>query len=391
MLVISHLKRESLTFLCSWPPDYAVLSFLFIAAEMTPAPDIVSGQDQLQSRTIDWLRFLMAVAVVVLHTGIGGVDSPYPTYSTLCILLPRGICGLAVSCFFFISGFLFYSGLEKWNKTVWLEKMKRRIHSLLIPYVFWNLIAAGAIIAYGFLRARYGNGESRAIASSLREWGYWRIFWDCDKGMPLDYPLWFIRDLMMYVLATPIIYLLCKYLKIVGVVGMAALCFCFWYSHTGLFFFMTGAYFKINRFNLLAVFRNLRWPATALSIALLCMLPGFFRANPSTYRVIYDCFRIAGIVAVFSWVGRGFEAGVLRDHPFLKKSSFFIFAAHGILILDDFARFIMLHIVSGRGEFYYCCDLLFRPVIAVGICLFLFCLLNRLLPKTASVLTGSRS
>ena len=87
----------------------------------------------LESKVIDWLRFPMAAVVVLNHTGSLGGASPYPVYSTLCIIFPEAICRLAVPLFFLISGYLFFNGLEKWNKGLYLTKLKRRAKSLLVP------------------------------------------------------------------------------------------------------------------------------------------------------------------------------------------------------------------------------------------------------------------
>ncbi len=82
-----------------------------------------------------------------------------PVYSTLCILLPQGICRIAVPCFFLISGYLFFKKLEDWNLDMWKGKMVRRVHSLLIPYVLWNILAAILIMGYQYLRSRFGSLE----------------------------------------------------------------------------------------------------------------------------------------------------------------------------------------------------------------------------------------
>jgi hypothetical protein len=86
----------------------------------------------------------------------------------------------------------------------------------------------------------------------------------------------------------------------------------------------------------------------------------------------------------------GIRQGSLHVYPFLARSSFFIFASHAILILDDISKFILLQITSSRGDLFYCCDLLFRPMMAIAFCLGLFYLLNRWLPSVARVLTGAR-
>ena len=162
--------------------------------------------DKLLLRTIDWLRFALAANVVLLHTGALGAASSYPIYSKLCILFSQGVCRLAVPIFFFISGLLFFKGLETWDYSIWKLKIKHRLYSLVLPYLLWNIIAAICIISYFLLRARIGSIDPIPVSTFWKDWGGFRLFWNCDKGMPLDFPLWFIRNLTIFVALTPLIY-----------------------------------------------------------------------------------------------------------------------------------------------------------------------------------------
>lgn len=349
--------------------------------------------DALQSRTISYLRFLMAFAVVLLHASNAGAKGDLPVYSTMCILLGEGLCRIAVPCFFLISGYLFFKNLEHWNWSVWGTKLRRRVHTLLIPYLLWNVLAAVLIYGYHWLRIRVGNGEPEALAAITSQWGPggWRILWDCEKGMPLDYPLWFIRNLIFYTLATPLIYAFCKYLKGAGILLLGILLFGFLHWQENLFFYAAGAWLSLSGRNMLTAFHRFRWPAAALSLILLCCLPWAYRHDPTAYYYLLKSFILCGCVAAFALTGSGLRRGVLHDHPFLTRSAFFIFAAHGILILDDIARYVMLHLTASRDEFYYCADVVVRTVVTIALCLVLYRVLERFFPRLGNVLTGAKS
>jgi len=345
-----------------------------------------------QSSVIDWLRFSMAVAVVLLHADAHG-DPSLPVYTTLCILFPQGICRIAVPCFFLISGYLFFKKLERWDWAVWKGKMIRRVHSLLIPYILWNIIAAIAFLSYQYLRSRFGSLEAQDYTyfPSQWGWGWWKIFWNVgDTGMPLDLPLWFVRNLIIYTIATPLIYAMCRYLKGVGVLALAILLFVVLNAQKGLWFYTFGAWLSINGKDLVNTIYPWRWPAALISIAILCVLPYTYNTHFPVYQHLLDLFTISGCVCALALTSMGIKHGLFHVHPFLTKSAFFIFAAHGILILGDFAKYFMLHITPVRNDLYYCCDLFFRPVLAVLICLGLFYILNRWTPKLSRILIGAR-
>jgi len=347
--------------------------------------------DKLLSKTIDWLRFVLAASVVLLHTGSLGADSSYPVYSKLCILFPQGICRLAVPIFFFISGFLFFKGLETWDSSIWKKKIKHRFYSLVLPYLLWNIIAAICIISYSLLRTRIGSLEPIPISTFWKDWGGFRLFWNCDKGMPLDYPLWFIRNLTIFVALTPLIYICIRKTHCCIVVLISILHF--WGLSSaleGLLFFTTGAFFSIKRVDVLKLFHIFRLPAFILSIFFLIGLIPTYKDYPEIYRICKGLFVIFGSIATFNIVSRGISNNILKVNPFLANMSFFIFASHGILILHDFARYIILHILPGEGEWWYCIELFLRPCIAIGICIVIYVFLNKLSPTLLSILNGHR-
>lgn len=344
-----------------------------------------------QSVVIEWLRFSMTVAVVVLHASSMHTDPSLPVYSTLCVLFPQGICRVAVPCFFLISGFLFFKNLESWNWDTWKTKLVRRVHSLLIPYLLWNILAAILFLSYQYLRYRFGSLAASDSTYTPSQWGWMRIFWNVNgTGMPLDYPLWFVRDLIIYIIATPLIHAICRNLKGIGILALAVLLFIVLDTQKGLWFFTCGAWLSINRKDLVLYVYPLRWPAAFITIAILCLLPYTYKTQFSMYQHLLDLFTVCGCVCAFAVTSMGIKYGVFHMRPFLAKSSFFIFAAHGVLILDDFAKYFMLHITTSRNDLYYCCDLLFRPLIAILICLGLYYILNRFVPRFTSLLTGAR-
>ena len=93
--------------------------------------------------------------------------------------------------------------------------------------------------------------------------------------------------------------------------------------------------------------------------------------------------------AILSKAQGAVEKGA-KVKPLLVRSSFFIFAAHNILILHDFSHWVILHLLPFQGEWMECVDLFLRPTIAVLTCLLLYIIMEKLTPKTLTLLTGGR-
>lgn len=329
----------------------------------------------------------MAALVVLLHTAALGVGSTHPVYSTLCIALGRGICRVAVPCFFLISGYLFFSKLEdQWDTRIWLDKLKKRVRTLLIPYLLWNLIAALAIWGYHWLFARmHGETYPALFDSIIQAQG----LWDASGGLPFDGPLWFIRYLMIFVLAAPLFWFFIKYFRGWGILVLSLVFIAIGFIPEGVVFFAAGAWFKMEKKNMLEAFDHWKYGVFILSALSLIALTLTFRNHLELYRISSSVFILSGTAAFFLLAGMRVEKGAALP-PLLVHSSFFIFAAHNILILHDFSHWIILHLLPFQGEWVECVDLFLRPSIAVATCILLYKTMEWITPKTLSLLTGGR-
>lgn len=339
----------------------------------------------LTSRTIEWLRFPMAALVVLLHTGALGIHSAQPVYRTLSILTSGALCRLAVPCFFFVSGYLFFTKMQEWDWACYKGKLKKRVRTLLVPYLLWNVIAAALLYSYRSWRMRLDGLDPVSFIAQVKEWGGW---WDADVSF--DGPLWFIRHLMFLCLLAPLVWYLVKRWGLYWL-ALCSVALMFSSSFEGICTFSAGAYFQIHGKDLLGELRKVRVPAYIMSILLLAGIVLVYD-NSFLYVLFRGLFILFGIIAAFNLVSSALEGGSFKVRPFLGLSSFFIFAAHNILILHDVARWAVLHLIPGRGtELFNCIDLFLRPTIAVFVCLLLYWLMSRLMPRTMAVLTGGRT
>ena len=189
----------------------------------------VSPQSSILSQTITFLRLPLIVAVVYIHTNPGvsafGYDFPasgtgLPVYRLFQYVITEELARIAVPLFFFISGFLFFyrSGF---STRIYGQKLRKRARTLLVPYVLWN--AAFFLVmfcAQAFLHV------SPDKYPAIEEFGWldWlNIFWSYNGGMPASYQFWFVRDLMVAVLLSPVLYFIVKHLKAFGVFALGVL------------------------------------------------------------------------------------------------------------------------------------------------------------------------
>lgn len=168
----------------------------------------------IDSRIISFLRFPMIVGIVLIHSGvdIDGISS-YPLYE---YVVTRGIIGtitrVCVPLFFLISGYLFFCNIKRFDRLAYVAKLKKRGRSLLEPYLFYNALAICLFALMGFVRPELQSG----VVPPLSQWTpalFMSLFWDYGNNLPMVPQFWFVRNLMLIVLLSPVLYWLIKKTK----------------------------------------------------------------------------------------------------------------------------------------------------------------------------------
>lgn len=351
----------------------------------------------IQSKVIEWMRFPLAVAIVFLHCS----SSPYESdivYSFIRQYISVTLVGVAVPIFFFISGFLFFLNVDQFSKHVYFNKLKNRVRSLLIPYVLWNIIAA--LIPFLILSAIVvKNAEPvQWLLDYLQGLNGWHMFWDynhwneCASG-PIDLPLWFIRDLMVICLITPLIYFFIKkldwlFLLIVGALYLLSYWQYFYFNTRAILFFSLGAYLAINKINLVNISKK-PGPFFFLLAFIVSVLLTIYKTNTLIFEFAYQCFVIIFLLVLirlgvfFTEKGKG---GVITQ---LSETSFFIFAVHEIKVAE-ISEQISNKLFPAQNTSSLVSHYFFYPILVVAICVALYYVMKAIAPKLLFLLTGNR-
>lgn len=377
----------------------------------------------LQYQTIEWLRFPLAVAVVFIHSFGYPAIYTLPTlsmqefsgmdiYNIIRICFSHVVTHVAVPTFFLISGFLFFNGkadnLDTW--AWWKMKYKRRFRTLVIPYFLWNLIAILSVLLV-IIGTFFLSGKPLSRIFDYFVENHWlHLFWDSEiwgedrlnwlglavpSTAPVNVPLWFLRDLLVTVVIAPVIYWLVKYLKYYYVFILA---FCYvskiWFdipglSITAIFFFSLGAFYSIRGINLVMEFKKIKLISFVGGVPLLLITIYFDGNNTAIGFLLYPFFIIMGVCATFNLAVCLVESGKVKVYPVLSKSAFFIYATHALLVLFV-SQLICSKILYWNNPVILTLRYFLTPVLAVGICLTLYFVMKKRVPKLLGVLTGGR-
>lgn len=344
---------------------------------------------QKLSRSIETLRFPLILFVICLHcyTSTSAVTRGHDTYFRLLYPFSLWMGETGVPAFFFISGLLLF-----YSKKTYVQKMKSRFQTLLVPYLFFNVL-----ILCGYLCLMYLGKTIIILDKNLADYtlidyirAFWdRGVWDHGNGSPLLCPLWYIRNLMILVILSPIIYFIIKYTKLLIPVFFGLL----WinshdsaYTLQSLTMFSLGAYFPICNRTPIEIFGKYK-------VLVICIFLFFATMDylhlfvPIPYALpIHRLSLITNTFICISFIGEY----MYRHHlysSFLSKSSFFVFCIHYPMTIC--LRYF-LSLISVFSDYALVVGYLLSVILITLICVFLYYLLLNIVPKFVHFMTGSR-
>lgn len=342
------------------------------------------------------LSFVLIIMVVFLHSySISSTTSVAEKLATrgynsfLQHFLSEEITRIAVPLFFLISGFLFFLNL-KGTKDEFLAKFKKRAKSLVVPYLFWSSIW---ILIY-FCFQYFPQTQAFFTGKSVRNFSI-AEFLNTLFVNPIPFQLWFLRDLIILVILSPLLYILIKNFKhlpfLFLLLGWYLNVNYYFIVNEALLFFTAGATIslvknKILEFNFsskYALFIFL-WLAIAL---LNSILDYMVFENVEVKNMLHKTGILVGIPAI--WILYDFlkKKNVESDKiSEIYSFSFFIFAFH--LPLITFVKKILFRF--GNSELISFSIYLIAPIIVILISIFIGYLLKKFTCPFYEIITGGR-
>jgi fucose 4-O-acetylase-like acetyltransferase len=283
--------------------------------------------------------------------GYSLLGSGWDSYEVLKIMVSQTLVKVAMPTFFVMSGYLFFANVEQFNKEIYWQKIRRRIKTLLLPYIVWNLL----------------------MAVKLKEFSL-SILW-----MPANMPLWFLRDLMIVSLLTPIIYIgVKKFNYWIFILLIPIYLTGIWAIQPGLnpyaiCFFTIGAYLSIQKTNLVEACLKLEKIAYLLSV--LLALAMILTYPTIAYSILMLCFRVVGIVAVFCLAHRILSRTTKRIPKTACDASYFIYLAHYVFFFSLIDTTFFSHF--GTSTASLCIHYLLCPLLKAAILMAIYYLYRK--------------
>lgn len=218
------------------------------------------------SLRLQLLRFPLIVGVVFIHAYTLATDPATAVADNghvnafIQSLISQELARCAVPLFFLMSGYLFFVGAD-WSMEKYQSKIRSRVGTLLIPFLFWNILV---LILFAAAQshpktAPFFSGKM-ALIRSYGIVDYISAVFGINR-FPASYQFWFIRDLMVLALLTPLIHLLLKKIPAIFLAVLLALWFVSFGGNASesAVFFILGAWASIWRHSLFSLDQQAKW------------------------------------------------------------------------------------------------------------------------------------
>jgi len=343
------------------------------------------------SAAITWLRFPLIFLIIMLHSySVQRLAGDHETYFKILYPFSLWLGETGVPGFFFISGYLFFLSKKSYE-----QKLKDRIFTLLIPYLLWNFL-----LLLIYLTA-YAIGYPQVIfKTNIADYNwidYLRVFWDrgeFDSGnsSPLLCPLWYIRNLLIMSILSPILYYIIKYVREVFLIAVAI-----WWMMTNnnaftpqtILFFSLGGYFSILDVNPLKVviekYRLFITLTFVFAFADILVHVGFSTPFNLMIHRMSLILNIPTLLLLADWMNK---YGYTRATTFLSQAAFIVFCIHYpiVLIIRKISLIIFADVTDSLHiSLYFVCVIL-TTILSIGF----YGILNRYFPKIKTLLSGNR-
>lgn len=355
--------------------------------------------DKTSSLRLKLLRFAPIIGVVYIHAylttitfehGTIGTQDLNPLTDFIRVLISQGLARVAVPLFFLMSGYLFFANF-RWSQQTFVHKLRTRIRSLLVPFLFWNILVLAfyAVVQNIPVLAPYFS-RATTLISELPLVDYPKVLIGI-KGYPIAYHFWFIRDLMVLVLLAPFIALILRSAALPFLLAVYLL----WVSGkwpvyipdcVGVLFFSAGALCAMRGRDLF--FLDRYGPAACIAFVPILLIDVIW--NDAWFNIyLHRTGLIFGVLSAL------YLTRPVLNHERLTKAllalgstSFFVYAAHEPLLM--ILRMLAYSHIPLDAPYTVLLIYLLLPALLIAFLVLCHRVLKGICPRLLSIVTGGR-
>jgi hypothetical protein len=333
------------------------------------APTTVSAVPPALSERVRIARFLCIFLMMFVHVQPGIAENVYDRdaglFDVVYFVFSRLLGLSSVSLLSVVSGYFIVASLAKSGV---LRLILSKLRTLVVPLLAWNVLMLALLAAYGLLTGKWQDMpefSAMGIANALLALTHW----------PLDVPLWFLRDLFVCCVLSPLVYFGLKRLPVTTIALLVV------YTVFGedllilqrpqlLLFFGLGMWMRIAGTDTPTIDRLSR----VLAVGLVVMVAIFLtiRIDRILLSEMDETLLLTLDTSLRVTMAGGFWllTGAIRNSALaavctrLEPYAFFLFCSHAILF--NFAGIVFRRFFGNYGSDLFPITFFTLPFLAVG-------------------------
>ena len=356
------------------------------------------------SKRITSLRFILACLVVFIHNTLPPIQNQiesgelhFYTYFWVMKLFTKGFGLCAVPLFFTFAAYLQAKKADKYSIL-----LKKRTKTILLPYIIWISIYLlwqifGKLFIAKVIPSVLTNEFIPVQNWTVLDWiqkviGYGYYLGISDDNFPgAAGQLWFLRDLMILVILSPLFMKLIKYtpsllISIIFIFLLLGIKLFFVISNSTLLFYLIGLYWGYYDLPILEKIDRIHWYE---------IIPAFVFALIGNYALFKNNISSYVLTIISATLLLKFSSLlIINEKVFdnLKKLSgysFFLYCIHEPVLLPVFITLWMRYLPI-TNSFFCIMEYFIVTIITIIIGTTLGILIKKFIPKLFSILNGGR-
>lgn len=342
------------------------------------------------SSRINLMRIVLIAGIVFVHIPYDPPRSPYlgayGTVDWIRVYLGDSLFRIGVPCLSAISGYLlFRRGLSGFD---YAKVMRTKAATVFLPFLLWN----GAFLLLVFLAQKNGIAHGYLpdlVGATPREWASYAL---ALETWPINLPLYFLRDLLLCLLLSPLIgHLVMRYPRATLFLFLAYAILPvpngIFLKKSILFGFSVGVFVSLHQVDVKRLDAQ-AWPIVLLvGLASVLLAASLYTTTPE-YPMWIDVLR--GLVAISGIVGAWALSSLLIRTRFGRALgtggglSFWIFCAHYPLLV------VLWMLWNRAGAQDYRLFYFMAPLLTLAMLVASHASMRQLAPRLLAILTGNR-
>ncbi|WP_183755552.1 MULTISPECIES: acyltransferase family protein [unclassified Rhizobium] len=344
------------------------------------------------SSRINLMRIVLISGIVFVHIPFDAASSPYEgaygAFDWIRVFLTEALFRVGVPCLSAISGYLlFRSGQENFS---YKKTVRTKVQTVFVPFLLWNcgfiaamVLATSVGVGDGYLPDPL-HASGRDLMSQVL----------AVENFPANVPLYFLRDLFVCILLSPILAWLISRAPILTLTALLVIALIPELSiyivlkRSILFTFSLGIFLALQQFDLKALDRFASLGVLLLLASSALLATAIFFTGPSLpdwVQFFRNALAIGGALGFWLLSAPLIKTQIGQRLAKTGSLSFWIFCAHYPLL-------IFLWILWGKADlsfyplFFVLSFVLLFPLLALsnGLC-------RKNFPRVYAVLTGGRT